>query len=38
MLRKPEAFQQEGSKVFRRAPVNTASRPSAQEWITRSRS
>lgn len=25
MLRKPEAFQQEGSKVFRRAPVNTAS-------------
>lgn len=25
MLRKPEQFQQEGSKVFRRAPVNVAS-------------
>ena len=25
MLRKPEQFQQEGSKVFRKAPVNVAS-------------
>lgn len=30
MLRKPEDFQQEGSKVFRKAPVNTAS---IEGWI-----
>ncbi len=30
MLRKPEQFQQEGSKVFRRAPVNVAS---LEGWV-----
>jgi len=31
MLRKPEDFQREGSKVFRKAPVNTAS---IEGWIS----
>lgn len=30
MLRKPEQFQQEGSKVFRKAPVNIAS---IEGWV-----
>jgi hypothetical protein len=30
VLRKPEQFQQEGSKVFRRAPVNTVS---IEGWV-----
>lgn len=30
MLRKPEQFEREGSKVFRRAPVNTAS---IEGWV-----
>lgn len=30
MLRKPEQFQQEGSKVFRKAPVNTVS---IEGWV-----
>ncbi|NNU44762.1 hypothetical protein [Ramlibacter montanisoli] len=30
MLRKPEQFRQEGSKVFRKAPVNTVS---IEGWV-----
>lgn len=30
MLRKPEQFEREGSKVFRKAPVNTAS---IEGWV-----